>query len=166
MEFETYFRAVEAIMDEYDGRPHWGKRHYQTAATLRPRYPEWDRFTEIRDTLRSRSGGSRTTTCAACSRAAAQRAVHRELAAVLGLGEHAQAEAALAVDLPAAHDAGERDGTATAAGGRQVDEALHTPAADHHVRVRSSERLEPCTLIRRSLRKQLPRAGRPSGPTA
>jgi FAD-linked oxidoreductase len=49
MEFETYFRAVEAIMDEYGGRPHWGKRHYQTAATLRPRYPEWDTFTEIRD---------------------------------------------------------------------------------------------------------------------
>ncbi len=51
MEFETYFRAVEAIMDEYGGRPHWGKRHYQTAATLRPRYPDWDRFTEIRDRL-------------------------------------------------------------------------------------------------------------------
>jgi L-gulono-1,4-lactone dehydrogenase len=49
MEFETYFRAVEAIMDEYGGRPHWGKRHYQTAATLRPRYPEWDRFAEIRE---------------------------------------------------------------------------------------------------------------------
>jgi FAD-linked oxidoreductase len=48
MEFETYFRAVEAIMDEYDGRPHWGKRHYQSAATLQPRYPEWDRFAEIR----------------------------------------------------------------------------------------------------------------------
>jgi FAD-linked oxidoreductase len=51
MEFETYFRAVEAVMDEYDGRPHWGKRHYQTAATLRPRYPEWDTFTKIRDRL-------------------------------------------------------------------------------------------------------------------
>ena len=49
MEFETYFRAVEAIMDEYDGRPHWGKRHYQTAATLKPRYPDWDKFREIRD---------------------------------------------------------------------------------------------------------------------
>ena len=49
MEFETYFRAVEAIMDEYGGRPHWGKRHYQTAATLRPRYPEWDRFQELRE---------------------------------------------------------------------------------------------------------------------
>ena len=49
MEFETYFRAVEAIMDEYGGRPHWGKRHYQSDATLRPRYPEWDRFKEIRE---------------------------------------------------------------------------------------------------------------------
>jgi len=46
-----YFRAVEAIMEEYDGRPHWGKRHYQTAATLRPRYPQWDRFTAVRDRL-------------------------------------------------------------------------------------------------------------------
>ena len=39
MEFESYFRGVEAIMDEYGGRPHWGKRHYQSAATLRSRYP-------------------------------------------------------------------------------------------------------------------------------
>ena len=38
-EFETYFRAVEAIMDSYGGRPHWGKRHYQSAATLAERYP-------------------------------------------------------------------------------------------------------------------------------
>jgi FAD-linked oxidoreductase len=51
MEFETYFRAVEAIMDEYGGRPHWGKRHYQTAATLAPRYPEWERFQEVRERL-------------------------------------------------------------------------------------------------------------------
>ena len=38
-EFETYFRAVEAIMDAYGGRPHWGKRHYQSAATLRDPLP-------------------------------------------------------------------------------------------------------------------------------
>ena len=50
-EFETYFRAVERIMDDYDGRPHWGKRHYQTAATLRPRYPDWDRFQAVRARL-------------------------------------------------------------------------------------------------------------------
>ena len=48
MEFEAYFRGVEAIMDGYDGRPHWGKRHYQRAATLRERYPEWDPFDAVR----------------------------------------------------------------------------------------------------------------------
>lgn len=51
MEFESYFRAVEEIMDDYAGRPHWGKRHYQSAATLRDRYPEWDRFAAVRDRL-------------------------------------------------------------------------------------------------------------------
>jgi L-gulono-1,4-lactone dehydrogenase len=51
MEFESYFRAVEAIMEEYEGRPHWGKRHYQSAATLRSRYPGWDRFLAVRDRL-------------------------------------------------------------------------------------------------------------------
>jgi FAD-linked oxidoreductase len=49
MEFESYFRGVETIMDEYEGRPHWGKRHYQSAATLRPRYPGFDRFLAVRD---------------------------------------------------------------------------------------------------------------------
>ena len=50
-EFETYFRAVEAIMDSYGGRPHWGKRHYQSAATLAPRYPEWDAWQAARQRL-------------------------------------------------------------------------------------------------------------------
>ena len=44
MVWEQYFRAVEAIMDDYEGRPHWGKRHFKSAATLAPRYPEWERF--------------------------------------------------------------------------------------------------------------------------
>jgi L-gulono-1,4-lactone dehydrogenase len=51
MEWRPYFEAVEQIMDSLDGRPHWGKRHFQTAATLRPRYPEWDRFQAIRAKL-------------------------------------------------------------------------------------------------------------------
>ena len=51
MEYESYFRGVEAIMDEYDGRPHWGKRHYQSAATLAPRYPEWECFVDVRSKL-------------------------------------------------------------------------------------------------------------------
>lgn len=51
MEWRTYFEAVEEIMDSLDGRPHWGKRNFQTAATLRPRYPEWDRFQGVRARL-------------------------------------------------------------------------------------------------------------------
>jgi L-gulono-1,4-lactone dehydrogenase len=51
MEWRPYFRAVEAVMDELGGRPHWGKRHFQTAATLRERYPEWDRFQAVRARL-------------------------------------------------------------------------------------------------------------------
>ena len=51
MVWEPYFRAVEAIMDDYEGRPHWGKRHFQSAATLAPRYPEWDRFQAARARL-------------------------------------------------------------------------------------------------------------------
>jgi L-gulonolactone oxidase len=51
MEWRPYFEAVEAIMDDYDGRPHWGKRHFKTAATLAPRYPEWESFRRARDTL-------------------------------------------------------------------------------------------------------------------
>jgi FAD-linked oxidoreductase len=50
-EYEPFFRAVEAIMDEYEGRPHWGKRHYQTAATLARRYPGWSGFQAVRARL-------------------------------------------------------------------------------------------------------------------
>jgi L-gulono-1,4-lactone dehydrogenase len=51
MEWEPYFRAVEAIADEHGGRPHWGKRHFQTAATLAPRYPGWERFAAVRERM-------------------------------------------------------------------------------------------------------------------
>ena len=50
-EYEPYFRGVEAIMDGFGGRPHWGKLHFQSAATLAPRYPEFDRFRAVRDRL-------------------------------------------------------------------------------------------------------------------
>ncbi len=51
MDFDSYFRGVERIMDDYEGRPHWGKRHFQTAATLAPRYPDWDAFQSARRRL-------------------------------------------------------------------------------------------------------------------
>jgi L-gulono-1,4-lactone dehydrogenase len=51
LEWEPYFRGVEEIMADYEGRPHWGKRHFQTAATLAPRYPRWERFRSVRARL-------------------------------------------------------------------------------------------------------------------
>ena len=51
MEWRPYFEAVEEIMNGYAGRPHWGKRHFQTAATLEPRYPRWADFQAARDEL-------------------------------------------------------------------------------------------------------------------
>jgi L-gulono-1,4-lactone dehydrogenase len=51
MEWRPYFEAVESIMNDYGGRPHWGKRHFQTAETLAPRYPKWAAFQEARNEL-------------------------------------------------------------------------------------------------------------------
>ncbi len=51
MEFESFFRGFEEIMVSCGGRPHWGKRHFQTAATLAPRYPRWEDFQRARNEL-------------------------------------------------------------------------------------------------------------------
>jgi L-gulonolactone oxidase len=51
MEWRPYFEAVEEIMRDYGGRPHWGKRHFQTAETLAPLYPRWAEFQAARDEL-------------------------------------------------------------------------------------------------------------------
>ena len=51
MEWRPYFEAVEAIAGEYGGRPHWGKRHMLTSATLAERYPRFQDFRAIRDRL-------------------------------------------------------------------------------------------------------------------
>jgi L-gulonolactone oxidase len=51
MPYEQYFRGVEAIMDPLGGRPHWGKLHFQTAATLAPKYPQWDAWQAVRKRL-------------------------------------------------------------------------------------------------------------------
>lgn len=44
----SYFTGVERIMNDYAGRPHWGKMHYQTVETLAPRYPQWEAFAAVR----------------------------------------------------------------------------------------------------------------------
>jgi L-gulonolactone oxidase len=50
-EFESYFRGVTAIMERYEGRPHWGKRHYLSALHLRDLYPRFGEFLAIREKL-------------------------------------------------------------------------------------------------------------------
>lgn len=45
---EEYFRAVEAIMQGYGGRPHWGKVHYQNAESLARLYPHHADFVAVR----------------------------------------------------------------------------------------------------------------------
>jgi L-gulonolactone oxidase len=49
--YEEYFAGVERIMDDYGGRPHWGKLHGQRVTTLATRYPQWDVFVAARDRL-------------------------------------------------------------------------------------------------------------------
>ena len=49
--YDTYFQGVERIMDSYDGRPHWGKMHFQGHEALAERYPRWDEFQSIRGRL-------------------------------------------------------------------------------------------------------------------
>ncbi len=46
-----YFQAVEAIMREHDGRPHWGKLHYLDAGSLAGLYPHFGDFLAVRDRL-------------------------------------------------------------------------------------------------------------------
>ena len=46
--FEKYFRGVEEIMVDYDGRPHWGKLHFQDHESLSKIYPQWEAFQNVR----------------------------------------------------------------------------------------------------------------------
>ena len=48
MAYEPFFHDVEALMDRFEGRPHWGKMHFQTAETLAERYPRWAEFQAAR----------------------------------------------------------------------------------------------------------------------
>jgi FAD-linked oxidoreductase len=51
MEWRPYFEAVQTIMGEYGGRPHWGKRHMLDAEVLATRYPRFGDFVTVRDRL-------------------------------------------------------------------------------------------------------------------
>ena len=49
--YNDYFRAVEAILRKYEGRPHWGKIHHLDASDISSLYPEYQRFIEVRNQL-------------------------------------------------------------------------------------------------------------------
>jgi L-gulono-1,4-lactone dehydrogenase len=51
LDWRTYFTEVERIGRELGGRPHWGKRHFRTAADLAPSYPRWAEFQAARGRL-------------------------------------------------------------------------------------------------------------------
>jgi len=46
-----YFTAVEQVLRDHGGRPHWGKLHTRTAADLAPEYPRFADFLARRDRL-------------------------------------------------------------------------------------------------------------------
>jgi FAD/FMN-containing dehydrogenase len=43
------FEACEEVFRSYDGRPHWGKVHYQSGAELAELYPLYQAWWEQRD---------------------------------------------------------------------------------------------------------------------
>ncbi|HEY7356306.1 MAG TPA: D-arabinono-1,4-lactone oxidase [Ktedonobacterales bacterium] len=51
MAYQDYFHHIEAIFKRYQGRPHWGKMHTQTAEGLAALYPRWHDFRRVRASL-------------------------------------------------------------------------------------------------------------------
>ncbi|WBU38055.1 D-arabinono-1,4-lactone oxidase [Homoserinibacter sp. YIM 151385] len=49
--FEEVLREAGAVLRAFDGRPHWGKLHWEDAASLRARYPRFDEAVAVRDRL-------------------------------------------------------------------------------------------------------------------
>jgi FAD-linked oxidoreductase len=47
--YQAFFEAIEAVMADYGGRPHWGKLHSLGASRLRDLYPQFDQFLAVRD---------------------------------------------------------------------------------------------------------------------
>ncbi len=51
MPWQRYFGEVADALREMGGRPHWGKRHFEDAASLSQLHPGWDRFQAVRARL-------------------------------------------------------------------------------------------------------------------
>jgi L-gulonolactone oxidase len=51
LDHRPVFAGAEEVFRRHAGRPHWGKAHTRAYAELRPLYPAWDRFQEVRRRL-------------------------------------------------------------------------------------------------------------------
>jgi FAD-linked oxidoreductase len=49
MPYQDYFRAAEDIFIKSEGRPHWGKMHFQDSGYFENIYPKWSEFQKIRE---------------------------------------------------------------------------------------------------------------------
>lgn len=47
-DYWPYLRAVDALLQDYDARAHWGKIHFLTRERMQTLYPELDTFVEVR----------------------------------------------------------------------------------------------------------------------
>ena len=51
MDFLPYFKDVEAIMKNHEGRPHWGKIHFRDAQDFESLYPLFGEFLQLRNRI-------------------------------------------------------------------------------------------------------------------
>ena len=51
MKYKQYFEGAEKIFLEYDGRPHWGKKHFLTHELVVQKYPKLETFLEQRQKM-------------------------------------------------------------------------------------------------------------------
>lgn len=48
---DTYFRSLNDLYNNFSGRPHWGKIHYQDYRHFSELYPRWEDFLRVREQL-------------------------------------------------------------------------------------------------------------------
>lgn len=54
MEFSPYFQALEKILKQFEGRPHWGKMHTMNQVEVQSAYPRLHDFIDVRNRLDER----------------------------------------------------------------------------------------------------------------
>jgi FAD/FMN-containing dehydrogenase len=47
-DYWPYLRDLDALLEDFDARPHWGKIHFLTRSRVRNLYPEYDKFVAVR----------------------------------------------------------------------------------------------------------------------